>query len=286
MTLPVTFRLFGIPFHYVTPNDRSAVFEDILNTPGLHPIFTPNPEILLVALKHDWYRGVLQQAYWNMPDGNGILWATAFLDKTKNTSSKLKIIAAFLSTYSSLVFSKKSLRKVFPEVITGQDSFFQMHEVFEARGTRVFYFGSEGDVPEKIGPEMRRRYPKCNVVGAIGGYPFRSKEENESILKIIEDAQPEVIFVALPFPKQERWILENKDRWEKAGVRMALGCGGTLDVAVGKIKRSPTWMKKLQIEWMWRLYQEPGRFRRIFEAVFLFPWKVLQRKLAGTEDFE
>lgn len=277
--LPIRYTLWDVPFHTPLRADVDTVFQQMLDEDQMHMIFTPNPEIMLVSEENPEYKKVLKTADWNLPDGNGLLWASVFLEKTKKIKNMYLIILIFLQTYSYLLFNKKALQGVIPETVTGSGTFFQVHALFAKLKTPVFYFGGENGVEKKILTIMTERYPGLRAVGSCGGYPFRSPEENEMILTSIEKAAPQVLFVALTFPKQETWIMQNRERLERAGVRIAMGIGGTYDFAVGRIKRAPQWMQSMHIEWLWRMIQEPARMGRILRAVFYFPWVVLRKRL-------
>lgn len=279
--LPVRYTFWDVPFHTPRRSEVLQVFTHMLEEKKYHMVFTPNPEIMLVAEENSEYKKILQQAYWNMPDGYGLLWATTFLEESKNMGNKWNIIGCFLKTYGYLLWNRKALTYIIPETVTGSGTFSEVHTLFAERGTRVFYFGGSDDVVESIREVMTAKYPGVRAVGSCGGFPFHSTEENDEILKKIEKAAPEVLFVALNFPKQERWIFENKERLEAAGVKVAMGIGGALDFAVGKIKRAPEWMQKVHIEWLWRLLLQPVRAKRIMRAVLYFPWKVLEKRLAA-----
>jgi N-acetylglucosaminyldiphosphoundecaprenol N-acetyl-beta-D-mannosaminyltransferase len=82
-------------------------------------------------------------------------------------------------------------------------------------------------------------------------------------------ASPDILFVALGAPKQERWIFENLNKLES--VKLAMGVGGAFDFLSGKTKRAPLWMRKIGLEWFWRLIIEPRRVKRIIDAVIVFP---------------
>lgn len=277
--LPIRYILWGVPFHTPRRSEVYDVFSKMLEEEGVHMVFTPNPEIMLTAEETPAYKKILSEAYWNLPDGHGLLWASTFVEESKNAKYTIQIYWIFLKTYSFLLLHKKYLTRIIPETVTGSDTFFEIHHLFKEKKTRVFYFGGEGGVEKQISEVMVKRYPGLLAVGSCGGYPFRSEEENDSILKQIEASRAEVVFVALNFPKQEMWIYQNQDRLSKAGVRIAMGIGGTFDFAVGKIKRAPRWMQHMHIEWLWRLIKQPQRANRIILAVFYFPWKVLQQRL-------
>lgn len=276
--------LLGVPLD-ISENVAEALSAR-MQKDGLTTVVTPNPEILMTTLNVLGYQDTLAEADVSLPDGNGLFWATTFLEETQSKKSAA-ILLKFVTTYACLVFAKRALRKVLPRIHHGSDTFFALHDLWNrTMSPRIFYFGGEDGVPEQIIPAMQQRYPHLNLVGSCGGYPFRSELEFEDILKHIEKTKPEVVFVALPFPKQEQWIMQTRGRLELAGVKLVCGFGGTLDFAVGKKKRAPVWMHRLGIEWLWRLIHEPERFGRIWSAVVRFPLTILRHRLAGRQDWQ
>ena len=90
----------------------------------------------------------------------------------------------------------------------------------------------------------------------------QTQEENIVLLDFIRKLKPVAVFVALGAPHQEKWIVDNKKFLEESGVRVAMVVGGSFDVLLGKIARAPKWMQKIGLEWLFRLFQEPWRWRR------------------------
>jgi len=277
--------LFGVPLH--TSDHLYADLTAVAHGETLALLMTPNPEIYLRTLEQPAYAQVLRAADIALPDGTGLYWATTFLQGATGKKTP-GILWAFVSTYASLLFAPGTLRKILPCLHKGSDTFFGLHDFWQRRGAspRVFYFGGEGDVPTQILSVMQAKYPALTIAGASGGYPYRSPEEFDALLRTITAAEPEVVFVAMPNPKQEQWMLDTRHRLEQAGVRLVCGFGGTFDFAVGKRRRAPLWMQRSGLEWVYRLLQEPQRFGRILRAVIVFPLRTLQRRLAGLQDLE
>lgn len=268
-----------------TSEHLAADLTGVAHGESLALLMTPNPEIFLRSLDEPEYAQVLTQADILLPDGTGLYWATTFLSKAKEKGT-LGVFWSFLGTYGALIWAPASLRRILPMLQKGSDTFFALHDFWQRRGhsPRIFYFGGEGEVPERIASVMQKKYPSVTIVGATGGYPYRSPEEFDALLRTIAAAQPEVVFVAMPNPKQERWMVDAKERLEQAGVRLVCGFGGTFDFAVGKRHRAPLWMQNMGLEWVYRLLQEPQRWRRILRAVVIFPLRTLQRRLRNNED--
>lgn len=274
--------LLGIPFHYGTYEDLiHEISTRLEQNTSCDLIFTPNPEIMMIAEKDTEYKHILQQADVSLPDGNGLLFASSFLLQSANTN-KLTTMYIFATNFLAMILGQ--CRKVIPDVITGSNSFVSIHEYLQNTSFSVFYFGGEHGVEKEIAVVMKQKYPSLHVAGSTGGYPFKNPDDAERILREIEIAKPDFLFIALSFPWQERWAVMNRDRLTKAGVKVAMVVGGTFDFALEKRKRAPVILQKLRFEWLWRLIQEPSRFGRICTAVIHFPLHVLKRRLAGEKD--
>lgn len=126
-----------------------------------------------------------------------------------------------------------------------------------SRGWRIYFLGGAPGVPEKAKEELLKKYPETNIVGTRNGY-FDSAQE-EDIRQDILSKKPDILFVALGFPKQELWIAENK---EALKVPVSIGVGGSLDIFSGSKKRAPVIFRKLGIEFLYRFIQEPTRLSR------------------------
>ena len=140
---------------------------------------------------------------------------------------------------------------------------------------RIFMLGAAPGVAEKAMANARAKFPLAQFVGAASGF-FSGEEEEQAVIRRINDLNPDVLLVAMGVPRQEKWI--DRHRAELVcGVVMAVG--GLLDFVSERIPRAPLWMRKLGIEWCYRLYQEPFRlFRRYVIGNPLFLLRVIFRK--------
>ena len=117
-------------------------------------------------------------------------------------------------------------------------------------------------------------------MGTHHGY-FDENEE-EQVIKEINTLQPNVLFVALGAPRQEKWIYEHRNELK---VDVAAGQGGTYDYEAGRIKRAPVFIQKMGIEWFWRLCREPSRIKRqLVLPVYLFKVLFAKDKTKGKFD--
>ena len=111
---------------------------------------------------------------------------------------------------------------------------------------------------EKAAVNLREKYPGLKIAGTHHGY-FDVITETE-VIAAVRKATPDILFVGLNVPFQEKWINTNLTA---LGVHVVIGIGGSFDVISGKIKRAPVAMQKIGLEWFWRLLLEPWRIKRI-----------------------
>jgi N-acetylglucosaminyldiphosphoundecaprenol N-acetyl-beta-D-mannosaminyltransferase len=140
-----------------------------------------------------------------------------------------------------------------------------------AHGWRVALIGASPPVLERLLERLRQELPGLEPVVAAHGYqPQESWPDLEARLLA---ARPDLTLVALGVPRQETWIAGLRGR--RSGLWM--GVGGSFDVWAGTKKRAPGWMRRLHIEWLYRLVQEPSRWRRML-ALPAFAWAVLRER--------
>jgi len=99
---------------------------------------------------------------------------------------------------------------------------------------------------------LRERFPGLEIAGYQHGY----SEDDQEVIDKINQAAPDILFIGLGFPKQEKWISKHL---EDLDIKVAVCIGGVFDVISGKTKRAPRWMQDACLEWLWRLIQEPRR---------------------------
>lgn len=160
----------------------------------------------------------------------------------------------------------KFFKKRIPEAIPGS-SFFKEFYRFHAsdENCKIFLLGAMDGVAEKAMNNINKTIGRDIVIGAHSpSYGFeKNAEENEDIVRIINESGANVVLVGVGAPKQEKWIMKYKDRMP--GVDIWLALGATIDFEAGNISRAPWIMQKLSLEWFYRFLKEPKRmFRRYF----------------------
>jgi len=139
-----------------------------------------------------------------------------------------------------------------------------------AHGWRVALVGGSPAVMDQLTARLRQELPGLQLVLCAHGY--QSAEAWPALEQQLVGARPDLVLVALGVPRQETWIQQLPGR--RGGLWM--GVGGSFDVWAGVKKRAPTWIGALQIEWLYRLVQEPSRWRRML-ALPAFAWAVLRQ---------
>jgi len=234
--------VFGIPIEGGDIREVRAGFE---KSSGRFWIVTVNPEILLEARKKPSYAETLRVADYRMIDGFGLF-----------------------------LFNKYVLRRKCSRV-TGVALSEWLLEEASRRGWRVGILGGGKAYPdsvEKAEAYIKRKFPRLDVSAEQVGEMSELGEDGGqggAMRARMQTFDPEVLLVGFGHPKQERWI----ERYAHAfsHLKVIVGVGGTLDFWAGNVKRAPGWMRHIGLEWLWRLLQEPKRFKRIVRAVCLFP---------------
>jgi N-acetylglucosaminyldiphosphoundecaprenol N-acetyl-beta-D-mannosaminyltransferase len=129
-----------------------------------------------------------------------------------------------------------------------------------AKGYRHFLYGGDTGVPERLAASLLRSCPGLCIAG-IFSPPFRppTAEEDAEIVEMIRRAAPDVLWVGLSTPKQEKWMRDHRDR---LGVPVLVGVGAAFDILSGGKRQAPAWMREHGLEWFFRLLQEPRRLWR------------------------
>jgi exopolysaccharide biosynthesis WecB/TagA/CpsF family protein len=205
-----------------------------------------NPHSYAVAKKDGGFAQALHGADWLIPDGSGI------------------------------VLASRLMRRPIRERVTGSDIFLGVNEALERKGGgTVFFLGSTEETLALIRARMQRDFPRVRVVG-FHSPPFKasfSQTDLDEMIAHINELRPDVLWVGMTAPKQERWLHDNKERLE---VKFAAAIGAVFDFYSGRVQRSSPVMQRVGLEWLPRLLREPRRlWRRTFVSAPVFLWDVL-----------
>lgn len=162
------------------------------------------------------------------------------------------------------------------ERVTGPDLMGKLFKISQEKGYKHYFLGSTEETLRILKVKLKEKYPKLNIVGMYSP-PFKSEVSLEDFEKIeeIDNLKPDFIWIGLGAPKQERWMSIHKNKFN--GVMIGVGAG--FDYFADKIKRAPKWMQKYNLEWLYRLMQEPRRlFTRYFYTNTKFIWFAMIRR--------
>lgn len=233
-------KILGVPVHPLTMNESVAVLEEKLQKKEQAFVVTANAEIIMMCQQDKEYNNIVsEQADLVLPDGAGAVWAGRYLGNEV------------------------------PERVAGFDLYNQLLKLSADKGYKAYFFGGAPGVAEAAKNKAEELYPGVQIVGCRNGY-FNETEE-ETIIKEINDAAPDMLFVALGAPKQEKWLVKYRNQLKP---RVLMGIGGSFDVLAGKMERAPKWMQEASLEWAFRLYKQPSRFMRML-ALPKFVLKVI-----------
>ena len=238
-------RILGVRVDDVTMGEALRHAQEMATRGGAHQIVTVNPEFVMRAQSDATFRQVLDEAELSIPDGQGLLWAA-------------RVVGSPLR-----------------ERVAGSDMAPALAALSAQHGYRLYLLGAAPGVAEQAADVLRERYPGVQIVGTYAGSPSPA-EEDEIVARIVA-VRPDLLFVAYGAPAQDLWIHRNQPKMQ---VPVAMGIGGTLDFVAGVRKRAPVWMRRVGLEWLYRLLQEPSRWRRML-ALPRFAVRVAECKFTG-----
>ena len=175
----------------------------------------------------------------------------------------------------SLVWASKKLGKPLKERVAGIDLMLELLKLAEHKGYSVYFLGAKQQVIEQTVDEIKKKHPSLNIVGFRNGY-FSEKEWPE-IADKLKKSGAQIVFVGITSPLKE-YLIEYLQNQKLNSVFM--GVGGSFDVISGNIKRAPRWVQKINMEWCYRMLQEPQRLaKRYIVGNWKFVLSVLREKV-------
>ncbi len=225
-----TIKILEVPISVVTMNEAVELVDGFVKSDKFHKVYTPNPEIVMLAKDNAKFMEVIKKADLVVPDGIGVV-----------------------------IGSRLQKGEKLPERVPGYDLVQNTMKRAVKEGYKYYFFGSKPGIAELAAEKMRETYPGIQIVGTRDGY-FKPEDEAE-IIKDINESGANILLVALGAPKQETWIEEHQHLLPN--VRVAVGVGGSLDGMAGVVKRAPIAFQKLGLEWFYRLMKQPSRFVRM-----------------------
>ncbi|MCQ2456549.1 MAG: WecB/TagA/CpsF family glycosyltransferase [Clostridia bacterium] len=210
-------------------------------------VFTPNPEIVQLCIDDNSMYDEIGKADITLPDGIGIVKAAKIL----GTPLKGRV--------------------------PGYEAGEKIISLSASENLKIFFLGGKPGVAELAAEKMGEKYPGTLFVGTHDGYFKKEGEENDEVVRLVNESGADVLFVCLGVPAQEKWINANRDKL--TSVKLMLGLGGSLDGYSGTVKRAPKFFIKLNLEWFYRLLCQPSRIGRMMKlpkfyfGTIIWKWK-------------
>ena len=218
----------------LTASEAKNAVDSLIQAGGNHYVVTPNSDIVVKMQDDTELKEICDKADLILTDGQ---------------------IVVKLSRY---------LGNPIKERVCMTDFVWDVFDLAIKKDYRVFLFGGKEDVLFKATENIKKRLPELKIVDSYSP-PF-GFEKNEEMLeeanRRIKASDADILIVFLGCPKQEKFIYQNKDKYQ---VPISITMGGCVDFIAGKVKRAPLWMQNIGLEWFYRFLQEPKRmFRRYF----------------------
>lgn len=219
-----TVTVLDLPFINTTNHEFiNELKNDIKQSKNIF-IVTANPEIAVYAYDHPDYKKIIKTADYITPDGIGIIKAS------------------------------NMIHNPIKERITGFDTLSSLLEIANNQNLKIYLLGAKPEVIQKTIVAVNKKYPNAQIVGHHDGY-FK---DEQAIVDEINEVQPNIVAVALGFPKQEEFIAKHR----KVANAIWIGVGGSFDVLSGTVKRAPKVFQELHLEWLYRFITHPSRLNR------------------------
>jgi N-acetylglucosaminyldiphosphoundecaprenol N-acetyl-beta-D-mannosaminyltransferase len=230
--------ILGVRIHNCDEAGAVQVIEGFLRErpARLHQVCTVNPEFVMEARRDPAFKHLLNTVDLATPDGVGIVAAARLLGTpVKGRATGVALVD-------------------------------QLARLSAEQGYSLFLLGAAPGVAEEAANTLRRRYPRVRIAGTYAGSP--QEKDLPGIVTRLSSTQPDVLMVAYGAPRQDLWIRENRDALP-ASIKVAMGVGGVFDYLSGSAPLAPRIIRRIGLEWLYRLATQPWRWRRILR-VFAF----------------
>lgn len=231
-----SYTIAGIPIHHCTYASIISFLEQTIESKNCVQIATVAGETIVRANENSAFFNLLSNETLNTADGVGVQWA---IEKLFNQNI---------------------------DRITGVDLAEKLLQLAANKSYRVYLLGAKQATLAAAIANMKTRFPGLHIVGGRNGY--FSEKDSEALAKEVSLLQVQILLVALGAPKQELWLQQFK---KEINANVLMGVGGTFDVWSGNIKRAPKIIQQLRLEWLYRLFQDPKKFKRYYSL-----WTFLQ----------
>lgn len=244
-------HILGVRVDDVRYDEALEAIEGFIESRVPHSVVTPNPEIVMAARRDQELARLLNESDLAIPDGVGLLLASRLL------GTRLR------------------------EHVRGTDLVFRLAARSEERGYRWFLLGAGEGAASQAAAALSLAYPRLCIVGTFAG-DARPEGDAQSRAAVRAAGKVDVILVAYGAGLQEKWMARNLAALD---VPVGLGIGGVLNFLSGRSPRAPGWVRRMELEWLFRLITEPWRWRRqlaLPQFAALIVLAALARRRAGS----
>lgn len=221
-------KILGIKINKVDMGQAINEINRLIINDNKNYIVTPNSEMIVMAQEDEELAEILNNSNLNVADGAGVVLAS-------------KIYGDRLA-----------------ERVAGFDLMQHLLELASEKNYSIYLLGSKPGIVDCTREIISAKYPCLNICGTHHGY--LDKKLQKKVIDEINHLRPDILFVGMGVPLQEKFISNNLSQLE---VKIAMTVGGSFDVLAGEVKRAPFWMQYLNLEWLYRLIQEPSRLGRM-----------------------
>lgn len=227
-------------------------------------IVTPYSEFLYIALRDKEIMALLNSADISIPDGIALFLAREFLARPYSFRNRfLKMVQGwwqmFYLGWMLLLFPGK-VYGPFAHKVVGADFMWSLAQVAEQENKSVYILGGYGKAPEIVAEKLLHRFPNLRIAGKSN-----KLKTDATIISDIQKSHADILLLGFGPIIQEKWI---KDNWAALPVSLAIGLGGTFDYISGDRSAPPAWIRRIGLEWLYRLFTQPKRVIRIKNATF------------------
>ena len=235
--------MLGVGISVIRMEDAVELSDRLIRAGEKNYVCVTDVHGVIEAQSDESFRRILNNSYMTTPDGMPLVWVGKMQGYTK-------------------------ISRVY-----GPDYLIEMCRVSPQRGYRHFFFGGKPGVADLLARKLTARFPGLQVVGTYAP-PFRplTSCEEEDLESKVRQTKPDIFWVGIGSPKQERFMAKYCGRLE---AKLMVGVGAAFDIHAGLVREAPQWLKKLGLQWLHRLAQEPRRlWKRYAICVPAFIWKI------------
>ncbi len=247
-------KILGISIpNYSKKEILEKIIKYLKKPTGFFHIVSLNPENLVIANKNQQFKKIILSSQMTIIDGVGIVLASRLLGFQAG------------------------------ERFAGVDLMKKIIEIANKLRLRVLLIGSKGKLAESLADCYNRQYFQARFFGIEGVKDVNrgmTKQEKAILNKIVTDFKPQIVFVAFGSPHQEIWIEHQKNLFKNC---LVMGVGGGFDFLAGKIRRAPIFLRKIGLEWLFRLFNQPWRWKRQLRLIE-FVWLVMRENIVRIKD--